>query len=75
MSKITESRKKILSIITSHFASPRDRHIAAAHEVMDEIKELILNDENWNEPKEKIADEDRSLLDVIIDVLPDEETG
>ena len=66
MSKVTESRKKILSIAD-------DKTISAYATRLNIIKELALDDENWNEPEPKIADEDKSLLDIAIDLLPDPE--
>ena len=71
MSKITETRKKILTSITSYFENARDHHIAAADETIDEIRELVLDDKNWNEPKETQRDdgEYKSALDVGIDLF------
>jgi hypothetical protein len=67
MSKVTESRRRILSIVES-------THPNEYPAILKAIKELVLNDENWNEPEpkqEEIADEDKSLLDIAIDFLPD----
>ncbi len=63
MSKVTESRKKILALCSNQ----------ESYTKISDIKEFVLDDENWNEPEPKIADEDKSLLDIAIDLLPDPE--
>lgn len=68
MGKVTESRRRILSIFSSKQSS--------VFQMLRQIQEIVSNDDNWNEPQEAKQEEgsanEKTILDVIIDVLPDE---
>ena len=89
MSKVTESRKKVINIINNGVEARtiKDWGKDIPYSVLlDKIKEIILDDNNWNEAQEQSKNqfpgeteakapeegEYRSLLDVVIDFMPDE---
>lgn len=78
MNKVTEARRKILRILGG---VEGQRMIVLTTEdalkALRKTQEIVLNDEEWNEAKQETKTEEgdgeyRSLLDVAIDLLPDE---